>query len=207
MADANPLDPQIDGRDPRGRFQPGRSGNPAGKKPGTLNHATWLKRRLEGEDFETVAEQLIEAARAGHGPSVRFVMERLVPKGRGRAIELDLPRDASRAGRGAAIVAAMCAGEISPDEAKIMLAVLATADAIPDAAVDDTESAAAPDMPGRDAADAAPTARAETPMADRGAALSPGVDLHSTCISPRPSAEAPTPSRHRGRERERALAA
>jgi hypothetical protein len=39
-------------RDARGRFQPGCSGNPAGKKPGTLNRATILKRVMAEGDEE-----------------------------------------------------------------------------------------------------------------------------------------------------------
>src|SRR3954470_5789612 len=91
-------------RDGRGRFQPGHSGNPAGKKPGTLNHATRLKRLLSDEAYDTVAGRMIDAATEGHIPSVRFLMERMVPKPRGRAIALELPAGASRTERLTAVV-------------------------------------------------------------------------------------------------------
>jgi hypothetical protein len=110
-------------RNARGRFQPGQSGNPAGKKPGTLNHATRLKLLLADEAYDVVAHRLIDAARDGHLPSVRFLMERLVPKPRGRAIALDLPPGASPRQRATALVDLMCAGEISAEEAKAMIAV------------------------------------------------------------------------------------
>src|SRR5438045_3529744 len=111
-------------RDARGRFQPGQSGNPAGKQPGTLNHATRLKLLLPDEAYDRVARQLIDAATGGHLPSIRFLMERLVPKPRGREIDLDLPAGASRAERLTVLVDQMCAGQISADEAKAMIAVL-----------------------------------------------------------------------------------
>lgn len=178
------LDRPTEGRDARGRFQPGCSGNPAGKKPGTLNHATRLKQMVGEADFDTVADHLLAAARDGHGPSVRFVMERLVPKGRGRPITLDLPAGASRRARGAAIVDGMCAGEITPDEAKLMLTVMARAAAIP-------EEAPIADAVADMAADTAPVARAH------GDATAPAAgDLHFTCISP-PATPVASPSRRR----------
>ncbi|MEJ0071585.1 MAG: DUF5681 domain-containing protein [Pseudomonadota bacterium] len=42
-------------RDGRGRFVPGSSGNPAGKKPGTRNHATVLKELLRDGEAEAAA--------------------------------------------------------------------------------------------------------------------------------------------------------
>jgi hypothetical protein len=186
MRDTAPLDPPTDGRDTRGRFRPGRSGNPAGKKPGTLNHATRLKRLLDGDDFDVVARQLIALAREGHGPSVRFLMERLVPKGRGRTVALDLPGDATRAARGAAIVTAMCAGELSPDEAKTMLAVMASADAIPHQAAAGTAAAGdtGAETPSRDAVAPRPPIRAAVPVTGDRGSEDPGIDLQTTCIPP-----------------------
>src|SRR5271170_4851416 len=76
-------------RDTRGRFQPGSSGNPAGKQPGTLNHATILKRIMAAGDDEAIARQILDRALAGEWRALRFVMERLEPKPRARAIMLD----------------------------------------------------------------------------------------------------------------------
>jgi hypothetical protein len=108
-------------RDKKGRFRPGCSGNPAGKKPGTRNRLTILKEALrEGEDA-TVARVVIDKALAGDAVAARFLLERLEPKPRGRAIHLEIPEGESPAG---AVVAtfnaalrAMAAGEITPDEA------------------------------------------------------------------------------------------
>ena len=77
-------------RDARGRFVPGRSGNPAGKKPGTLNRATrWRQMFDEGDAVE--AAQLVRArVRKGDLTAARFVLDRVDPKPRGRTITLDV---------------------------------------------------------------------------------------------------------------------
>jgi hypothetical protein len=104
-----------------GRFLPGSSGNPAGKKTGTRNRATLLKEALrEGEDA-TLARIVIDKALAGDAVAARFLLERLEPKPRGRPIHLDIPEGLSPAGEVVATfnaaLRAMAAGEITPDEA------------------------------------------------------------------------------------------
>src|SRR5216683_6912388 len=111
---------QTSMRDARGRFQPGQSGNPAGKKPGTRNRATVLREALdEGEDI-AAARIVIDKALAGDAVAARFVVDRLMPRPRGREIEIDLP-DVASAGDLVkaydATVQAMADGEITPDEA------------------------------------------------------------------------------------------
>jgi hypothetical protein len=112
--------PAID-RDVRGRFRPGSSGNPAGKKPGTRNRATILKEALRDGEDTTVARIVIDKALAGDAVAARFLLERLEPKPRGRPIHLEIPQGESPAGEVVATfnaaLRAMAAGEITPDEA------------------------------------------------------------------------------------------
>lgn len=134
-------------RDAIERFMPGQSGNPAlseaslrltltpvsskpreaGKRPGTRNRATLLRAALaEGEDV-AAARIVIDKALSGDAVAARFLLDRLTPRPRGRAIALDLP-----AGTGAgdvvaafdATLQAMAAGEITPDEALTVTRVL-----------------------------------------------------------------------------------
>src|SRR5260221_12262879 len=78
-------------RDATGRFLPGRSGNPAGKKPGTRNRATLLREALnEGED-RAAARLVIDKALEGNLVAARFIVDRLMPRPRGREIEIELP--------------------------------------------------------------------------------------------------------------------
>src|SRR5260370_8322753 len=78
-------------RDANGRFAPGISGNPAGKKPGTRNRATVLRKALaEGEDI-AAARIVIDKALAGDVVAARFVVDRLTPRPPRRANPLPLP--------------------------------------------------------------------------------------------------------------------
>jgi len=104
-------------RDRRGRFQPGCSGNPAGKAPGTLNRATVMKRLLDEGDEIAFARAVLDKARDGEWAALRFVMERLEPKMRQRGIPFGFTEGTSVLEMSEITLGAMGAGEISPDEA------------------------------------------------------------------------------------------
>jgi hypothetical protein len=104
-------------RDARGRFMSGRSGNPAGKRPGTLNHATRIRRWLSEYDEREAARKLIEHATAGNLTALRLLLERIDPKPRSRPVTFELGDDvASFSERFDAVFAGMAAGQITPDE-------------------------------------------------------------------------------------------
>jgi hypothetical protein len=108
-------------RDANGRFRPGSSGNPAGKRPGTRNRATLLAELLREGEAEAIGQQMIDKALAGDAVAVRFCAERLIPRPRGRTIRLDIPEGESPAGEVVATfnaaLRALNAGEITPAEA------------------------------------------------------------------------------------------
>jgi hypothetical protein len=114
-------------RNRNGRFAPGCSGNPAGKRKGTRNRATLLAAALREDEGEAVARVVIDKALAGDAVAARFCLSLLSPKPRGRAITLDLPEAAGPGDVVAAFnatLAAMAAGEITPDEALVVTKVL-----------------------------------------------------------------------------------
>ncbi len=111
-------------RDANGRFIPGQSGNPAGKRPGTRNRATVLREALRDGEEAATARIVIDKALSGNQVAARFVVDRLMPRPRGRTIELDLPADADMLAGYDATVQAMVSGEITPDEALTMTRVL-----------------------------------------------------------------------------------
>jgi hypothetical protein len=114
-------------RGPRGRFALGVSGNPAGKRKGTRNRATVLAEVLAADESGAIARVVIDKALAGDGVAARFLLGLMVPKLRSRTIELDLPECDSPDDIVAAFdvtVAAMAAGEITPDEALTVSRVL-----------------------------------------------------------------------------------
>jgi hypothetical protein len=106
-----------DTRDGRGRFRPGQSGNPAGKKLGTLNRATLLGRWLAEADADRIAQAVIRRALEGDTIAARFVLARVDAKPRGRPVRLDLPTAATLAERFDAVFVELAAGRVTPDEA------------------------------------------------------------------------------------------
>src|SRR5947209_14911431 len=100
-------------------FQPGQSGNPAGRPRGARNKATVLFEELLEENGEAVIRNLIERAKRGEGKALGWLMGTIMPKRKGAPIEIDLPRlegaeDAPRII--AAVVAAVGAGDVTPEE-------------------------------------------------------------------------------------------
>jgi len=137
-------------RDGQGRFAPGRSGNPKGKKPGTLNRATAIKAALAGAlgdgEAATAARVIIERALKGDFAAARFVIGRVDPKPRGREIVLTLPDDAQPCDvieAYDATLTAMVTGEITPDEALVVGRFLAQRAAMMGALAASTRGAAA----------------------------------------------------------------
>src|SRR5476649_43591 len=115
------------GRDAAGRFVAGASGNPSGKRPGTRNRRTVLAEALRDGEDNAVARVVIDKAVAGDAVTARFLLGLLSPKPRGRAITLDLPEDARPGDVVAAFdatLAAMAAGEITPDAALTITRIL-----------------------------------------------------------------------------------
>jgi hypothetical protein len=107
------------GRDAAGRFVAGRSGNPAGKLPGTRNRKSVMLEALRDGEGEAAARVVIEKALAGDVVSARFVVALISPRPRGRTIHLELPEDddCNVVTAYNLTLRALCEGEITPDEA------------------------------------------------------------------------------------------
>jgi Family of unknown function (DUF5681) len=107
-------------RGPGRRFQPGQSGNPAGKRQGTRHRATMLAECLIDGEAEAIVRTVIEKAKQGDVIALRLCLDRIVPPRRDRPTHFTIPAlnsasDASRAM--AAITAAVACGELTPAEA------------------------------------------------------------------------------------------
>jgi hypothetical protein len=101
-------------------FQPGKSGNPAGRKAGSRNKVTLsMEALLEGE-AEALTRTAIEKALAGDIMALRICFDRLYPPQKGRSIQINLPpiKQAEDVGNGYEILlGAVSDGSITPDEA------------------------------------------------------------------------------------------
>ena len=101
-------------------FQKGQSGNPAGKKPGTRNHASRLVETMMAGDVEEITQKVISAAKNGDLTAARIVLDRISPPRKDNPITLDLPMLETALDAVTAmgmIMTSVAQGEISPSEA------------------------------------------------------------------------------------------
>jgi hypothetical protein len=110
---------------PSSRGRPFSKGNP-GRMPGSKNRTTIVAEALlKGQEDELI-RKAIELAKAGDGPMLKFLLDRLLP--RERSVQFDLPSinsasDAVDALR--AIIAAVGNGQIAPNEAASLASLVA----------------------------------------------------------------------------------
>jgi hypothetical protein len=106
-------------------FQPGQSGNPAGRPVGSRNKKTLAAEESLFDHAPELVEDLVRRAMAG--AAMRARVERILPSGRGRPLPIDLPpvRNSSDAYAAAAVVmAALKKGTIPAREAVDLLRVV-----------------------------------------------------------------------------------
>src|SRR5262245_23750546 len=100
-------------------FQPGQSGNPAGRPLGARNKATVLMEQLVERDGEALIHPFVEQGKMGNTRALAQLMGMILPKRKGAHIELDLLplENASEAPAAiAAVISAVCRGELPAEE-------------------------------------------------------------------------------------------
>jgi hypothetical protein len=105
---------------PAGRFTKGKSGNPAGRRPGSRNRSTLAAELLLEGEAEALTRKALELALGGDGAALRLCLDRIIPPRRQRAVQLAVAEVASAADLGttmAAITNAATHGAITPGEA------------------------------------------------------------------------------------------
>ncbi|WP_338689288.1 MULTISPECIES: DUF5681 domain-containing protein [Bradyrhizobium] len=110
-----------------GRFPKGKSGNPAGRKPGSLNKRTLVLEHMTDDDRAALVAKVIGQAKRGCRPSQKMILDRIEPPRKGRAARFALPPIASISDvitALAAVTAAMAAGQVSPAEAVEIASVI-----------------------------------------------------------------------------------
>jgi|ERR1051326_3845176 hypothetical protein len=73
------------------KFQPGQSGNPSGRPPGSLNKKTLAAQALLDERAEEMVTNLMDRSKNGEPAAMRLVSDRLLPTGRNRLVAIELP--------------------------------------------------------------------------------------------------------------------
>ena len=108
-------------------FQPGQSGNLAGRPRGTLNKATLAAQTLLDGEAETLTRKAVELALEGNMVALRLCLERICPPRKERPVAVafpaiegaaDLPRLT------AAILAAVGRGELEPGQAAALASLV-----------------------------------------------------------------------------------
>jgi hypothetical protein len=102
------------------QFKPGQSGNPRGRPPGARNKATLAAEALFEARLESLVGTVVEKALGGDMTAARLVLDRLMPAGKIAKVSFTLPDMATLsdvADAGNALMQAVAAGEIAPDEA------------------------------------------------------------------------------------------
>jgi hypothetical protein len=73
------------------QFQPGQSGNPAGRPPGSRNKKTLALEAAFDDRAEEILDDVIARAKAGEKTAMRLCMERILAPRRERPVVIDLP--------------------------------------------------------------------------------------------------------------------
>ncbi len=124
---AKDLQKQPAKRGPGKRFEPGQSGNPAGRKVGSRNKSTMAAQALiDGKSSELINKAL-ELALAGDGPVLRALLDRLCPAKRDAPVSISLPSMETPADLPkvtGAIMQAAAEGKITPSEASALAALV-----------------------------------------------------------------------------------
>lgn len=107
-------------------FQPGQSGNPAGRPPGARNQATMAALTLLEGECEALTRKAVELALNGDIQALRLCLERIVAPVRERPINITLPtiectEDAPRFT--AALLDAVASGEIKVADAATIIGI------------------------------------------------------------------------------------
>jgi hypothetical protein len=109
------------------RFQPGQSGNPAGRPPGSRNKKTLEMEELLAQRAEGTVREILVRAERGEPAAMRLCMERMAPTGANRPVAIELPpvntpEDVAAATR--VVMQALGGGAVSARETVNLLTVI-----------------------------------------------------------------------------------
>jgi hypothetical protein len=106
------------------RFQPGQSGNPAGRPRGSRNRRTVIVEKLLDDSAGDLTTAAIARATEGDPAALRACLDRVAPRLRRRPLDFDLPDLVTLAdtpGAIAAIAQGLARGDLDLDEAAALM--------------------------------------------------------------------------------------
>lgn len=109
------------------RWEPGQSGNPAGRPKGSRHAALLALDAIGAEAGTEIMAAVVNAAKGGDMRAADILLRRLWPERKGRPVMLDLPTVSSPQDVAAALGAvsgAVAAGDLSPEEGAAMAGIL-----------------------------------------------------------------------------------
>jgi len=108
-----------------GQFQPGQSGNPKGRIPGSGKVALW-RGLLENKANELI-NAVISRAMDGDPVALRLCVERLVPAYRNESRDITLPgaTEGTLSQRALAVITSIAQGEMEPRTGSELIAAIA----------------------------------------------------------------------------------
>ena len=108
------------------QYQPGESGNLAGRPPGIPDKRTAMRALLDPH-AEALVAKVVERALAGDSTALRICIDRLIPAAKAKDDPLSLPElTGSLADQGRIVIEALAQEKLSPEEAATILQALAT---------------------------------------------------------------------------------
>lgn len=105
-----------------GRFLPGVSGNPKGRKPGIVDKRTRITQALT-EDAQRIVDVVVSKALEGDLGACGLVLARIAPplKAEASRVEFELSRDAPLSEQAEQIVLAVAQGRVDPETARMLI--------------------------------------------------------------------------------------
>lgn len=110
-----------------GQFAPGVSGNPAGRPVGARHKTTLAIEALLDGEHEALTRAAIDKALEGDTTALRLCLDRIAPPRKDNPVSFELPaieNAADAVSASSALLAAVAAGEVTPDEAGRVMALL-----------------------------------------------------------------------------------
>jgi len=111
------------------QFQPGQSGNPAGKPKGIRHKATQAMMTLLDGEAEALTRKAVELALAGDTTALKMCLDRIAPapKSSAQPITLEMPPSENLTDAARAFISAAAQGELPPDVAAQMVSAIVAA--------------------------------------------------------------------------------